>query len=90
MDTDALTAYDVADVVRSTTHGLTLEVVGSWLWVWGADTYSQRDALKAAGLRWSSRRGRWHWAPSSDRGYGHSRADFPVIEAKYGAETLGA
>lgn len=84
---DTRTAYDIADIVRRTTNGLTLEIVGSWLWVWG-DTYPHRDALRAAGLRWSSRRGRWHWAPEQRRGYGHSRADFQYIEAKYGAESL--
>ena len=89
MDTDNLTAYDVADIVRPTTDGLTLEVVGSWLWVWG-DTFPHRDALRTAGLRWSSRRQRWHWCPPGRRGYGKSRADFPILEAKYGAEQLTA
>lgn len=39
-------------------EGITIEVVGSWLWVDG-NTYQYKDALKALGFKWASQKKRW-------------------------------
>ena len=35
---------------------------GAWLWVSG-ETYANREALKAAGLRYASKKQMWYWRP---------------------------
>ena len=39
---------------------ITVEVVGSWVWVSG-DTKAHKDEIKAAGLRFSGQRKEWYW-----------------------------
>lgn len=43
-------------------HGLLIELCGSWLWLSG-ETYSQKDAVKSTGFRWSTSKKRWYWSP---------------------------
>ena len=40
--------------------GLTVELCGSWLWISG-ETRQHKEALKAAGCRWSSNKKMWYW-----------------------------
>lgn len=40
--------------------GIEIEICGSWVWVTG-NTYSCKDALKAAGFRWANNKKAWYW-----------------------------
>ena len=43
--------------------GLQLDIRGTWLWVSG-DTYPVKDAIKASGCRWASRKRMWFYKPA--------------------------
>ena len=40
--------------------GLTVELCGRWLWI-GGDTKANKATLKAAGCKWSPKKGLWSW-----------------------------
>ena len=40
--------------------GLEIELCGRWLWI-GGNTKEHKEALKAAGCRWSSTKKLWSW-----------------------------
>ena len=68
--------------------GLTVELCGSWLWVSG-DTYQHREALKAAGYRWASKKQMWYWRPEEAACSHHRRgASMADIRTKYGSERI--
>ena len=41
-------------------EGIEVELCGSWLWI-GGNTKEHKDALKAAGCRWCSKKKLWSW-----------------------------
>lgn len=70
--------------------GIEIELCGSWLWI-GGDTRKHKEALKAAGCRWSRLKGLWYWHHAEDGAHlirGKSSMD--EIRSKYGSEILGA
>lgn len=85
---DMATAYREAVYKIIHLDGLEIELCGAWLWV-GGDTYKHRDALKAAGYRWASKKQMWYWRPE-EAACGHSRRrqDMDDIRAKYGSERV--
>lgn len=66
--------------------GVTVDLVGAWLWVTG-NTYAHKDALKAAGYKWASKKRAWYWHPESAACTG-SRKSLDQIKAKYGAQRI--
>ena len=66
--------------------GLMVELVGTWLWITG-NTYIHKDALKAAGFRWASKKSAWYWHPA-DAGCGRGKKSLDQIRAKYGSQRL--
>ena len=40
--------------------GLEIEICGSWIWV-GGNTLANKEAIKAAGCRWSKSKKLWYW-----------------------------
>lgn len=69
--------------------GITIELVGSWLWVSG-DTKPHKDELKAAGMFWSGKRRMWYWHPPQERKGRRfaSRKSMDDIRATYGSVTF--
>lgn len=65
-------------------EGVTVELVGSWIWV-GGNTFVHRDTLKALGFQWASKKRMW--AYHKDPWERHSRKEIPMddIRAKYGS-----
>lgn len=68
--------------------GLEIELCGSWLWI-GGNTKDNKDALKAAGCRWASKKKLWYWhphdaAPKSYRG----NKSMGYIREKYGSTLI--
>lgn len=93
---EAREAQEVAEAFRAAVfaiihlQGLNVELCGSWLWVSG-NTYPHREALKAAGYRWASKKGMWYWRPEEAACAHHRRgASMAEIRMKYGSERIKA
>lgn len=71
-------------------NGLEVELCGRWLWI-GGNTKEHKDALKAAGCRWSNNKKMWYWRHDED-GYTFSRGRYQMSEIrnKYGSQKVGA
>ena len=79
--------YAAAVAATINLKGIILEMVGSWIWASG-NTYENREALKAAGFRWSNKRKIWYYRPESQGYTGHSKKSNAWIKAKYNAERI--
>lgn len=67
--------------------GLTIELVGSWLWVSG-DTYTHKATLKDLGFKWAGKKKAWylHFEPfNKKRG---SKMTLEQIKNKYGSTKI--
>lgn len=68
-----------------TLEGLEIEICGLWVWV-GGDTKPHREALKAAGYRWSPNKTKWHFAGVPAGGYRNFTMD--EIRERYGSQLV--
>lgn len=67
---------------------ISIELCGAWLWVSG-DTYPNREALKAAGLRYASKKQMWYWRPEEAACHrGRRGATMTDIRLKYGSDRI--
>ena len=85
---DLATAY--REVIAQIIHlaGLNIELCGAWLWVSG-ETYANREALKAAGLRYASKKQMWYWRPEEAACHRRRRgATMADIRTKYGSDRI--
>lgn len=65
-------------------------LIGTWVWVMG-DTKPIKDALKAAGCQWHSKRLCWYWRPDTARHYGKmSRNGLGFLAARYGYQEFSS
>ena len=70
-------------------YGVEVELCGSWLWI-GGNTRAHKDALKAAGCRWSSSKKLWYWRHAEDAHRWHrGRSTIGEIRTKYGSQYFG-
>ena len=68
--------------------GLTVELCGCWLWISG-NTREHKEALKAAGCRWSKPKAMWYWRhPEDGRSYYRSKSTMSDIRMKYGSQVF--
>ena len=81
---------DILDVLLKL-DGLTVELCGCWLWISG-DTITNKDALKAAGCRWSSGKRMWYWHHPEDAAGWHRGRKYSIgdIRTKYGSQVFDA
>ena len=79
--------YAAAVAAAVNLEGIILDLVGSWIWATGC-TYIHKDALKAAGYRWASKKAAWYWRPESAACSRSSRKTLDEIREKYGSERL--
>ena len=81
------TPRDFVDIVEKLLKldGIEIELCGRWLWISG-NTYPHKDALKAAGCKWSHNKRMWYWRHEED-GEWRSRgtATMSDIRSKYGS-----
>lgn len=66
-------------------ENITIELVGSWIWVSG-DTKEIKDKLKELGFKWASKKKMWYYGEMKGRNPKQKSMD--DIKAKYGCETL--
>lgn len=70
--------------------GLVVELCGSWLWI-GGNTKEHKDALKAAGCRWSNPKKLWYWRhPEETSRHYRGRTTIGEIRTKYGSQVFTA
>lgn len=70
--------------------GITVELCGRWLWISG-DTKPHKDALKAAGCRWSQNKKMWSWHhPEEWSKYRKGSSSMNQIRNKYGSQVIGS
>lgn len=81
------TAGEFIDIINHllTMDGLTVELVGSWLWCSG-NTAAHKDALKAIGFKWSPTKKMWHWHhPEPGDHWRRGNKSMAAIRQKYGS-----
>lgn len=66
--------------------GITIEVVGHWIWVTG-NTYPVRKQLKEAGLFFASKKLAWYYRAEEYKTKGGKKS-LDEIKDKYGSETI--
>lgn len=76
----------IDELIRLHMDAVMIDLVGTWVWVYG-DTRPHKDALKAMGLHWHSKRGMWYWREYSYR-RSMSGLSYAEIQALYGAESF--
>jgi hypothetical protein len=73
--------------------GLNVEICGSWIWVFGANS-SHEAALRGVKFNWSYKRGCWYFCPedyqssSSPQKFNCSILPMAKIREKYGSEAI--
>ncbi len=82
------TAADFINIISSLMkiRGITVEIVGSWVWCSG-DTRPVKDDLKAAGMHWASKKQMWYWH-SGEYHRGRGTEDMDTIRRKYGSRVV--
>ena len=87
------TAEEFRDILGILLHldGLEVELCGCWLWISG-DTKANKDALKAAGCRWSNGKKMWYWRHPEDAQRYHKGHKYSIddIRTKYGSQVFDA
>lgn len=68
-------------------NGINVEIVGCWIWIDG-NTYEGRDALKAAGYKWSRARQKWHFAPYESKYHKGKKKPFEQLREMYGSQKV--
>jgi hypothetical protein len=69
-------------------EGIIVELCGTWVWLSG-DTKTHKEAIKAAGYRWSPKKLMWHWSPADQSKKRRSKAlDMDNIRFKYGSAVI--
>lgn len=84
----AETAADFINIISALLKikGITVEIVGNWIWCSG-DTRPVKDELKAAGMRWASKKRMWYWH-SGEYCKWSSHASMDAIRRKYGSRVV--
>jgi len=76
----------IAKLVRMA--GIQIEICGTWVWVTGK-TFSLKEALKAAGFRWSANKKAWYWyAPENAPKNIRRGATMEYIRERYGSKII--
>jgi len=67
--------------------GVTMDLCGSWLWV-GGNTKTHKEALKALGFRWASKKKLWYFHTGKYFRKGARHISKEEIDKKYGCKQL--
>ena len=68
--------------------GVTIEIVGNWIWVTGA-TYPVKKELKEIGLFYASKKVAWYYRAEEYKTTGSNKT-LDEIKEKYGSETVNS
>src|ERR1035437_2657545 len=83
---DLLIYPEVLEKVMHLT-GITIELIGRWLWVSG-NTIVYKAELKSAGFWWAPKKGMWYFRPEGMKSHKHNPLDINHIRNKYGSDVI--
>lgn len=66
---------------------ITIDIVGSWLWVYGKGTFKIKDQLKKHGFVWRRKRKKWSLGELTKKSYKNNLTYNDIIN-KYGLERM--
>ena len=66
---------------------LSIELCGSWLWIFG-NTYPARETLRDAGCCWSSSKKKWYWCPTGSTSRRRRTFTMEQIYSMYGSREI--
>ncbi|MCX2479357.1 J domain-containing protein [Pedobacter sp. MC2016-15] len=79
--------YRIAILAIVHFEDITIEVVGSWIWVTGS-TYHHRADLKAAGYLFAPKKRAWYFRTGEHKVFKGGRKSLDEIREKYGSEVI--
>jgi DnaJ-class molecular chaperone len=68
-------------------EGLEIEVCGNWVWV-GGNTKEHKDAIKASGYFWASKKFMWYWRPAEYKSSNRKNCDMDKIRELHGSKAV--
>ncbi|MBR3740609.1 MAG: J domain-containing protein [Clostridia bacterium] len=80
-------AFRAAVMAVITLQGIMIELCGEWLWITG-ETRQHKDALKAAGYRFSGNKQAWYWHEEGYRKMGKKKFSLDEIRGMYGSQRV--
>lgn len=80
---------DFKDIINQiiTFECITIELIGSWLWISG-NTYKYKDNLKSLGFKWCSNKKMWSWHPEGSVKRSSKKFDIETIRSMFGSEEI--
>lgn len=90
--TDDATQADYGEALNAALNaiidlpGLDIEICGAWVWV-GGDTRTHKEALKAAGYKFASKKKKWNFRPAGWKSVSRGSFSMDDIRHKYGSVT---
>lgn len=66
---------------------ITIEIVGSWLWITG-NTFPVKDTIKGAGFKFASKKKAWFWHSGDFKKKSRSEFNLSEIKNLYGSQTV--
>lgn len=67
---------------------INIDIVGSWVWVYGEGTKIQKEELKALGFFWASSKKKWAFSGESKRKVNYKKKSYEQIKNDYGCKSF--
>lgn len=84
------TADEFKDIIATLLkmQGVEVEVIGCFIWLSG-NTKEHKDAIKALGFKWHSKKHMWYKSPAGYHRRGKKQYDMDEIRSMYGSTVYG-
>lgn len=69
-------------------YNITIDIVGTWVWVYGSGTYEIKEELKELGFRWASKKKKWYWYTGEYKRTARKNYSYEEIKNYHGYETI--
>ena len=90
---EASNEQNISDLYREiidsiiTIPGITIELVGSWIWISG-NTFPVKEQIKAAGFKFHSKKSMWFWYPGEYKKHNNKEMEMEDIRKRYGSKEI--
>ena len=81
------TEYRQAMEKVASLQGIEIDLVGSWIWVYG-NTYPVKSEIKEAGFIWANQKKKWYFRSEENKVKNTKKLSYEEITAKYGVTKI--